>query len=226
MIHFMESISQCITAASPCKISLNVILCVCVGGGGWFVSLSECTSISSPTVPTLLQFIIFALGKSLLAWKACTGSHGRTGLALMQMTAAVSFTLGGADRRGNSTDLSGSTAELTARAAPAINISGNNNHGCLLLPKLSVSMSDLFWRGLLFWQISELTVTAPCLWAASTWTPRLPAKPRWRQQAAAAHSRSNTDVMIHVFAWLSLEHLVFFHKWGRFFDVLVYNRDG
>lgn len=30
----MESISQCITAASPCKISLNVILCVCVGGGG------------------------------------------------------------------------------------------------------------------------------------------------------------------------------------------------
>lgn len=62
----------------------------------------------------------------------------------MQMTAAVSFTHCGVDRRGNSKDLSGSTAELTARAAPAINISGNNNQGCLFFPKLSVSMTDLF----------------------------------------------------------------------------------
>lgn len=62
----------------------------------------------------------------------------------MRMTAAVSFTLCGVDRRGNSKDLSGSTAELTARAAPAINISGNNNQGCLFSSKLSISMTDLF----------------------------------------------------------------------------------
>lgn len=72
----------------------------------------------------------------------------------MQMTVAVSLTLCSVDRRGNSKDLSGSTAELTARAAPAINILANNNHGCLFFPKLSVSMTDLFWKCLLFWQIS------------------------------------------------------------------------
>ena len=181
-----------------------------VGRGGWFVSLSECTSISSCTVPTLLQFIIFALGKSLLAWKACTGSHGRAGLALMQMTAAVSFTLGGADRRGNSTDLSGSTAELAARAAPAINISGNNNHGCLLPPKLSVSMSDLFWRGLLFWQISALTVTAPCLWAASTWTPQM--KTTGCSLAQQEQRRRNETCLCSAFSGTS-----YFFSWMRTF---------
>lgn len=62
----------------------------------------------------------------------------------MHMTAAVSFTLCSVDRRANTKDLSGSTAELTAQAAQAINISGNNNLGCLFFPKLSISMTDLF----------------------------------------------------------------------------------
>lgn len=94
---------------------------------------------------------------------------------LMHKTAAVSFTLCSVDRCGNSEDLSWSAAELTARAAPAINISQNNNQGCLFFPELSISMTDLFWRQWLFWQISPgLTLTAPCLSAACTLTVCLP----------------------------------------------------
>lgn len=107
-------------------------------------------------------------------------------LALMQMTAAVSFTLCTVDRRASSKDLSGSTAELTARAAHAINISGNNNHGCLFFPKLSVSMTDLFWRCLLFWQISGLTVTSPCLCVVCMLTWCLPPVSGWCRQAGSA----------------------------------------
>lgn len=62
----------------------------------------------------------------------------------MQMTAVVSSALCSVDRRGKTKDLSGCTAELAVRAAPAINISGKNSLGCLFSPKLSISMTDLF----------------------------------------------------------------------------------
>lgn len=141
----------------PCKISLNVIL-------GNDLSHSKCTSISCvlylhSSVYHICPLKIFISVKGLLwvSWESR--------LPLMHMTAAVSFTLCSIDRRGNTKDLSGSTAELTAQAALAINISGNNNLGCLFFPKLSIGMSDLFGRQLLLWQISGLTVTGPCLCA-------------------------------------------------------------
>lgn len=120
----------------PCKISLNVIL-------GKDLSRSACTSISHvlylhSSVYHICPRKIF-IGVKGLHWVSWESA-----LASMQMTAAVSFTLCSVDRRGNSKDLSGGYAELTAQAAPAINISGNNNQGCLFFPKLSVSMTDLF----------------------------------------------------------------------------------
>lgn len=145
MIHFMESISQCITAASPARsvwMSFWGMICLAPSARAF---PAYCTYTP--------QFIIFALGKSLLAWKACIGSHGRSGwhwCRWQQQSLSHSAVLTDVEI---SKDLSGSTAELAARAVPAINISGNNNQGCLFFPKLTVSMTDLFWRRLLFWQI-------------------------------------------------------------------------
>lgn len=142
----------------------------------------------------------------------------------MQMTAAVSLTLWSVDRRGNSKDLSGSTAEPTARAAPAINILGNNNHGCLFLPKLSVSMTDLFWKCLLFWQISGSdsdcslsvcrvhadAVSATCAEAESTGCERL--KRRWHHSYMAFFKMSYFFMNLHIFLcpciyqrWINIE---------------------
>lgn len=68
-------------------------------------------------------------------------------LAPLQMTAAVySLTLHGFDRGENSKHLSGGVTEPAACAAPAINISQNNNHGCLFSLQLSVGLTDVFLR--------------------------------------------------------------------------------
>ena len=151
MIQFIKSISQCITAASPAWLGWMSF---------WGMICHAQTVRAFPAYCTCAShFIIFALWNALLAWKACTGSPGESGLALMQMTAAASFTRRAVDRRGNSAVLSGSTAELAGWAAPAINISADNIHSCLFFPKLSVSVTDLLWKWLLFWQILRMTVT-------------------------------------------------------------------
>lgn len=180
MIHFMESISQCITAASPAR-------------SGWMSFWGMiCLARSVHTFPVYCtytrQFIIFALRKIFISAKGLHWLSWESGLPLMQMTAPVFFTLCSFDRLGNSKDLSGSTAELAAPTAAAINISGSNNHGCLFFPKLSVSMTDLFWRWLLFWHISGPTVTAPCLCSVCMLTVSLPPVPWWSWHAAIAHS--------------------------------------
>lgn len=135
--------------------------------GEWFVSLG--VRPRSPAYCTYtLQFIIFALGKSLLVWKTGVGSHGSLGCHWCTWQQQSSFTRRSVDRRGN-----GSTAEVSVRSAAAINISGNNNQDCLFFTKLSISMSDLFWRGALFWQISaadsDCTLVTPCLPPALWW---------------------------------------------------------
>lgn len=210
MIHFMESISQRITAASPAR-------------SGWMsfwgmICLARSTHAFPVYCTYTCQFIIFALGKifiSGLHWVSW-GSE----LPLMQMTAAVFLTLCTVDRLGNSKDLSGSTAELTAPTAAAINISGSNNHGCLFFPKLSVSMTGLFWRWLLFWHISGPTVTAPCLCSVCTLTLNLPPVP-WRGwHAASAHSVQRKP------HWhQSSVSLFYFSRFSRFSYVLAFNGD-
>lgn len=185
MILFMESISQCITAASPARtvwMSFWGMICLALSAQA-FPSYCTCTA----------QFIIFALGKSLLAWKTCIGSQGRAGWhwcrwQQQSLSHSVVLTVVEIVRI-----LSGSTAKLTARAASAINNSGNNNQGCLFFPKLSVSMTDLFWRWLLFWQISGLTVTTPCQCAVCTLTLCQPPVPWWSRQATSVRGWSSSD---------------------------------
>lgn len=191
MIHFMESISQCITAASPARTV--------------WMSFSRGNDLSHkrflPTVPALLQFIIICPRKIFISVKGLDWVSRESGLALMRMTAAVSFTLCGVDRRENRKDVSGSTA----RVAPAtrVNNSGNNNQGCLFFPKLSVSMTDLFWRLFLFWHISGgLTVTAPCQRVVCTLTSCLPPVLWWSRQAAEG-SRDTTPRLCLTFSEMS-----------------------
>lgn len=172
MIHFMESISQCITAASPARsvwMSFWEMIC-----------LARSAQAFSRVLYLHPRFIIFALGKSLLAWKACIGSHGRAGWHWCGWQQQSLFTLCSVDRCGNSKDLSGSTAELTARAARLYIFQELTIMAVYSCPKLSVSRTDLFWRWLLFWQISGLTVTAPCLRSC------------WRK-AASAHGVQQTQ---------------------------------
>lgn len=139
----------------------------------------------------------------------------------MQMTAAVSFTLCSVDRHGSSKDLSGSTAELTARAAPAINISGNNNQGCLFFPKLSVSMTDLFWKQL-FWQISGvwqwlLPVCVLCAcWCVSATCAVMKLT---CCECTRCTAEAGVTPQLHVFAWFSSKCLTF-HKSAQFITSL------
>lgn len=156
--------------------------------GEWFVLLRASAHAFPVYCTYTCQFIIFALGKIFISVKGLHWVSWGSELPLMQMTAAVFLTLCTVDRLGNSKDLSGSTAELTAPTAAAINISGSNNHGCLFFPKLSVSMTGLFWRWLLFWHITGPTVTAPCLCSVCMLTLNLPPV-LWRGwHAASAHS--------------------------------------
>lgn len=135
----------------PCMIRRNVIL-------GNDLSRSHCVSI--PCILYLhFSFYHICPLKCLISVKVLHWVSWESRLALTQMTAAASFTRRTVDRRGNSADLSGSTAELTGWVAPAINISADNIHSCLFFPKLSVSVTDLFWKWLLFWQIWGMTAT-------------------------------------------------------------------
>lgn len=143
MIHFMESISQCITAASPRRS---------VWMSFWgMICLARCAQAFPAYCTYAPQFIMFALGKSLLAWKACIGSHGRAGwhwCGWQEQPLWHSVVL-------TDVEIVRICQESPLELHPAINISGNNNQGCLFFPKLFVSMTDLFWRWLLFWQISR-----------------------------------------------------------------------
>lgn len=112
----------------PCKISLNVIL-------GDDLSRSERTSISRVLY---LHSSVYHIcpRKIFISVKGLHSVSWESRLALMRMTAAVSFTLCSVDRRWNSKDPCEGTAELTARAATAINISGSNNQGCLFFSEV------------------------------------------------------------------------------------------
>lgn len=119
--------SQRITAASAAQIRPNVIpgVLICLARGAHNTFPAYCTYTA--------QFIIFALGKSLLAWKACASSPGRASWHwCRRQAAAVSFTLA-----HTLTDVEvaricqGTPQKPSARAAPAINISGSNNQGAV-----------------------------------------------------------------------------------------------
>lgn len=150
MIHYMESISQCIRAASPARsvwMSFWGMICLTQSAqASRILYLHSSVYRICPGKKKKKKIFNSVKGMHWVSWESR--------LALMHMTAAVSFTLCSVDRCGNSEDLSWSTAALTARAAPAINNSRNNNQRCLFFPELSISMTDLFWRWWLFWQIS------------------------------------------------------------------------
>lgn len=125
MIHYVESISQCIRAASHSKIRLNVI-------AGPICLTQRHASITRSRTHTPC-FLIHALGKKkkkiLNSVKGLLQVSRESRLSLAHMTAAVSFTLCCPDRCGNGGSVRKHGAAHSAGCA--INISRNNNQRCL-----------------------------------------------------------------------------------------------
>lgn len=127
MIHYVESISQCIRAASHSKIRLNVI------AGPICLTQRHVSVTCSPYSYSPLFHICpqgGGAGKKILnSVKGPLQVSRERRLSLTHMTAVVSFTLCCADRCGNggSVRKHGPSCELRR----AINISGNNNQRCL-----------------------------------------------------------------------------------------------
>lgn len=98
--------------------------------------------------------------------------------------------------------------KLTAQAAPAINISRNNNQRCLFFPELSISMTDLFWRQWLFWQISPLADTDCSLSVCRVHSDGVSAtREKWFCQATARRRHRRHFIYIFLLGFSKLSYL-------------------